>query len=188
MPCQAKPRDHRCKTHSDMRWPDLERGSLPDAAGTDAQNQPDQKLKQTTVWDCIQTSLRKERCSAFLIPGFLKINELREKMPEFRMYPPSRNLAPWLHPFFLHLSPDFMEFTHVVRHERQVELTFPPKLDPRPARGSLRRCARQDYSVNVLADMFQSRPTEIKRFVRGHLESARTGELAERMRMVRLPL
>ena len=47
--CHAKPRDHRCKTHSDMRWPDLERGSLPDAARTDAQNRSDQRLKQTTV-------------------------------------------------------------------------------------------------------------------------------------------
>ena len=45
----AKPRDHRYKTHSDMRWLDLERGSLSDAAGTDAQNRPDQRLKQTTV-------------------------------------------------------------------------------------------------------------------------------------------
>ena len=34
-----------------------------------------------------------------------------------------------------------------------------------------------------LADQFQSRPNEIKRFVRGHLESARTRKLAERMRM-----
>ena len=32
----AKTRDHRCKGHSDLRWPDSERGSLPDAAGTDA--------------------------------------------------------------------------------------------------------------------------------------------------------
>ena len=47
MPCHA--RHHRRKTHSDMRWPDLERGSLSDAAGTDAQNRPDQRLKQTTV-------------------------------------------------------------------------------------------------------------------------------------------
>ena len=47
--CHAKPRHHRCKTHSVMRWPDLERGPLPDAAGTDAQNRPDQRLKQTTV-------------------------------------------------------------------------------------------------------------------------------------------
>ena len=76
MPSQAKPRDHRCKTHSDMRWPDLERDSLPDAAGTDAQNRPDQRLKQTTVWDCIQTSLRKERCSAFLTPDVNGINAL----------------------------------------------------------------------------------------------------------------
>ena len=26
--CHAKPRHHRCKTHSVMRWPDLKRGSL----------------------------------------------------------------------------------------------------------------------------------------------------------------
>ena len=42
--CHAKPRDHRRKTHSDMRWPDLERGSFPDAAGTDAQIRSDQRL------------------------------------------------------------------------------------------------------------------------------------------------
>ena len=47
--CHVKPRDHRRKTHSDMCWPDLERGSLPDAAGTDAQNRSDQWLKQTIV-------------------------------------------------------------------------------------------------------------------------------------------
>ena len=35
----------------------------------------------------------------------------------------------------------------------------------------------------MLADQFQSKPAEIKRFVRDHLESARTGELVERMRM-----
>ena len=57
------------------------------------------------------------------------------------MYLPPRNLAPCLHPFFLHLGPDIVEFARVVRHERQVELTFPPKLDPSRVRGSSRRCA-----------------------------------------------
>ena len=47
--CHAKPRHHRRKIHSVMRWPDLERGSIPEAAGTDAQNRLDQKLKQATV-------------------------------------------------------------------------------------------------------------------------------------------
>ena len=37
--CHAKPRYRRRKIHTDMRWPDLERGTFPDAAGTDAQNQ-----------------------------------------------------------------------------------------------------------------------------------------------------
>ena len=37
--------------------------------------------------------------------------------------------------------------------------------------------------MKVLADQFQSKPAEIKRFVRDHLESALTGELVERMRM-----
>ena len=73
------------------------------------------------------------------------------------MYPLSLNLAPCLHPFFLHLGPDIVEFARVVRHERQVELTFPAKPDPRRARRSSRRLrARQDYSVKVLADQFQS--------------------------------
>ena len=45
----AKPRHCRRKTHSDMRWPDLKRGSHPDAAGTDAQNRSNQRLKQSTV-------------------------------------------------------------------------------------------------------------------------------------------
>ena len=47
--CHAKPRDHRRKTHFVMLWPDLERDPFSDAAGTDAQNRPDQRLKQTTV-------------------------------------------------------------------------------------------------------------------------------------------
>ena len=33
------------------------------------------------------------------------------------MYPPSRNLAPCLHPFFLSLSMDIVEFARVVRQE-----------------------------------------------------------------------
>ena len=40
------------------------------------------------------------------------------------MYLPSRNLAPCLHPFFLRLGPDVVEFAYVVRHERQVEPKF----------------------------------------------------------------
>ena len=102
------------------------------------------------------------------------------------MYPISRNLAPRLHPFFLHLGLGIVEFARVVRHERQVELTFLTKLDPRRARRSSRCCAPGrtiPWNVEGLADQFQSRPNEIKRFVRGHLESARTRELAERMRM-----
>ena len=45
----AMPRHRRRKSHSDMRWPDLERGFLPDVAGTDTQYRPDQRLKQNTV-------------------------------------------------------------------------------------------------------------------------------------------
>ena len=48
MPCQT-PSLLTQRTHSDMRLPDLERGSLPDAAGTDEQNRSNQRLKQTTV-------------------------------------------------------------------------------------------------------------------------------------------
>ena len=104
------------------------------------------------------------------------------------MYLPWRYLAPRLHPFFLSLGPDIVvEFARVVRHDRQVELTFPPKLESRRASGSSRRLrARQDYSVKVLADQF--RPAEIRRFVRDHLEPARTRELAERIWMAGLSL
>ena len=75
------------------------------------------------------------------------------------MYLPSRNLAPRLHPFFLRLGPDIVEFARIARHGRQVELTFPPKLESRRARGSSRRLrAWQDYSVKVLADQFSPGP------------------------------
>ena len=75
------------------------------------------------------------------------------------MYLPSRNFALRLHPFFLRLGPDIVEFARVVRHDRQVELTFPPKLESRRASGSSRRLrARQDYSVKVLADQFSPDP------------------------------
>ena len=71
----------------------------------------------------------------------------------------SRNLAPRLHPFFLRLGPDIVEFARVVRHDRQVELTFPPKLETRRASGSSRRLsARKNYSVKVLADQFSPDP------------------------------
>ena len=36
-----------------------------------------------------------------------------------------------IYPFFLHFGPDIVEFARVVRHDRQVELTFPPKLELR---------------------------------------------------------
>ena len=41
------------------------------------------------------------------------------------------------------------------------------------------RLTRQDYSVKVLSDQFQSKPAEIKRFLSGQLEPARTRELVE---------
>ena len=50
------------------------------------------------------------------------------------------------------------------------------------------RLTRQGYSVKVLSDQFQSKPVEIKRFLSGQLEPARTRELAERMRMAGLSL
>ena len=51
------------------------------------------------------------------------------------------------------------------------------------------RLTRQDYSVKVLSDQFQSKSIEeIKRFLSGQLEPARTRELAERMRMAGLSL
>ena len=89
-------------------------------------------------------------------------------------FPELGTMPSCLHPFFLHLGPDIVEFARVVRHDRQVELTFPPKLESRRASGSSRRLrARQDYSVKVLADQFQSRPAEIRRFVRDQLEAER---------------
>ena len=48
--------------------------------------------------------------------------------------------------------------------------------------------AYRAYSVKVLSDQFQSKPVEIKRFLSGQLEPARTRELAERMRMAGLSL
>ena len=54
------------------------------------------------------------------------------------MYPPSRNLALWLHPIFLRLGLDIVEFACSEQHERQVELTFPPQFEPRLARVSSR--------------------------------------------------
>ena len=72
---------------------------------------------------------------------------------------PSQNLALRLHRFFLRLGPDIVEFARVVRHDQQVELTFPQKLESRRASGSSRRLsARQDYSVKVLADQFSPDP------------------------------
>ena len=50
------------------------------------------------------------------------------------------------------------------------------------------RLTRQGYSMKVLSDQFQSKPVEIKRFLSGQLEPARTRELAERMRMAGLSL
>ena len=50
------------------------------------------------------------------------------------------------------------------------------------------RRTRQGYSVKVLSDQFQSKPIEIKRFLSGQLEPARTRELAGRMRMAGLSL
>ena len=44
------------------------------------------------------------------------------------MYSPYRYLAPCLHPFFLRLGLDIVEFARVVKHGRQVELTFPQRL------------------------------------------------------------
>ena len=106
-------------------------------------------------------------------------------------FPKTGTTSSSIHPFFLHLGLGIVEFARVVRHERQVELTFLTKLDPGRARRSSRCCTPGrtiPWNVEGLADQFQSRPNEIKRFVRGHLESARTRELAERMRMAGVSL
>jgi type II secretory pathway predicted ATPase ExeA len=44
------------------------------------------------------------------------------------------------------------------------------------------RLTRQGYSVRTLADQFHAKPTEIRRFLGGQLDSGRTRELADAMR------
>jgi len=64
-----------------------------------------------------------------------------------------------------------------------IETTFAPDfnaLEP--------RLTRQGYSTKVLADQFDARPAEIRRFLSGQLESGRTRELADRMRAAGLAL
>jgi len=50
------------------------------------------------------------------------------------------------------------------------------------------RLTRQGYSVKVLADQFQAKPAEIRRFLSGQLDTVRTRELADRMRLAGLAL
>lgn len=50
------------------------------------------------------------------------------------------------------------------------------------------RLMRQGYSVKVLADQFQAKPAEIRRFLSGQLDAARTRELANQMRALGLAL
>ncbi len=50
------------------------------------------------------------------------------------------------------------------------------------------RLTRQGYSVKVLADQFQAKLAEIRRFLSGQLDTVRTRELADRMRMAGLSL
>ncbi|KIC39817.1 ATPase AAA [Ruegeria sp. ANG-R] len=50
------------------------------------------------------------------------------------------------------------------------------------------RLTRQGYSVKVLADQFQAKPTEIRRFLSGQLDTSRTRELADQMRMAGLSI
>lgn len=64
-----------------------------------------------------------------------------------------------------------------------VETTFAPDFnDLEP------RLTRQGYSAKILADQFDARPAEIRRFLSGQLESGRTRELADRMRAAGLAL
>lgn len=50
------------------------------------------------------------------------------------------------------------------------------------------RLTRQGYSVKVLADQFQAKPAEIRRFLSGQLDAARARELANQMRAVGLAI
>jgi len=50
------------------------------------------------------------------------------------------------------------------------------------------RLTRQGYSVKVLADQFHAKPTEIRRFLNGQLDTGRTRELADQMRSAGLAL
>ena len=59
-----------------------------------------------------------------------------------------------------------------------VEATLAPDFDDLEP-----RLTRQGYSVKTLADQFKARPIEIRRFLNGQLDSARTRELADKMRM-----
>ena len=49
------------------------------------------------------------------------------------------------------------------------------------------RLTRHGYTVRVLADQFNARPAEIKLFLRGQLDVARTRELSEQMLAAGLP-
>ena len=59
-----------------------------------------------------------------------------------------------------------------------VEATLAPDFDDLEP-----RLTRQGYSVKSLADQFHAKPAEIRRFLNGQLDSTRTRELADRMRM-----
>ena len=50
------------------------------------------------------------------------------------------------------------------------------------------RLTCQGYSVKVLADQFQAKPTEIRRFLSGQLDTSRTRELADQMRLAGLSI
>lgn len=50
------------------------------------------------------------------------------------------------------------------------------------------RLTRQGYSIKILADQFQAKPADIRRFLGGQLDTTRTRELADKMRMAGLTL
>ena len=62
-----------------------------------------------------------------------------------------------------------------------VEATLAPDFDDLEP-----RLTRQGYSVKALADQFHAKPAEIRRFLNGQLDSTRTRELADQMRMAGL--
>ena len=64
-----------------------------------------------------------------------------------------------------------------------VEAVLSPQLNDHEL-----RLMRAGYDAKSLADRFHSKPTEIKQFLAGTLDAARTRELSDQMLAVGIPL